>query len=205
VRTLIEQRLAIRRSQTDPRARLLGHVIGEASAELLGAIDGSQRQAAVLLGLVDRTEGLHVLFTERAAHLAHHPGQISFPGGRIEGDHETPVDAALREAREEVGLERGDVTIVGSLDPHVTGTGFCVTPVVGFIAGGFVPRPDPAEVNDVFEVPLSFLLDPGSVRETVRQRLGSRFRTYEFYFENRLIWGATAAILVTFRDLLSNE
>lgn len=206
MRTLIEQRLAIRRSQTsDPRARLLSHVVGKASAELLDAIDGSQRQAAVLLGLVDRTAGLHVLFTERAAHLAHHPGQISFPGGRVEGPDETPVEAALREAHEEVGLERDDVTVVGSMEPHVTGTGFCVTPVVGFVAGTFVPRPDPAEVSGVFEVPLSFLLNPDSVHETTRLRLGSRFLTYEFHYDDRLIWGATAAMLVTFRNLIVNE
>lgn len=205
MRALIERRLAIRQPPRDPRARLLEHVVGEASAELLDALDAAQRRAAVLLGLVERAHGLQVLFTERAAHLTHHPGQVSFPGGRVEEPIESVVDAALREAREEVGLERSDVTIAGCLDPHVTGTGFNVTPVVGFIAGSFVPRPDPAEVSDVFEVPLDFLLDPASIRQTQRQRLGSRLRTYEFHYEGRLIWGATAAMLVMFRDVLIRE
>jgi 8-oxo-dGTP pyrophosphatase MutT (NUDIX family) len=205
VRALIERRLAIRQPQADPRARMLEHVVGEVSAELLDAIDASRRPAAVLLGLVERAQGLQVLFTERAAHLTHHPGQVSFPGGRVEESIETVVDAALREAHEEVGLERRDVTIAGCLDPHVTGTGFSVTPVVGFVAGSFVPRPDPGEVSDVFEVPLAFLLDPASVRETYRQRFGSRFRSYEFHYEGRLIWGATAAMLVTFKGLLLDE
>jgi 8-oxo-dGTP pyrophosphatase MutT (NUDIX family) len=160
------------------------------------------QRAAVLLALVEHPEGLNVLFTERAAHLKHHAGQISFPGGRIEGDGETAVHAALREAHEEIGLEPTDVAIAGALDTLVTGTGFSVTPVVGFIAAPFLARPDPAEVTGVFEVPLQYFLIPDTVHESYRERLGSRFRSYEFHWENRVIWGATAAILVNFRQIL---
>lgn len=202
MRTLIEQRLGTARAPADPRERILANVVGEISAELRAAIEGSSREAAVLLALVERPGGLEVLFTERAAHLTHHPSQISFPGGRLEAPGESAVDAALREAHEEIGLDPGSVTIVGTFDAHVTGTGFRVTPVVGFVPETFVPRPDPAEVDGVFEVPLQFFLDPASLRETYRQRLGSRFRTYEFEYEGRVIWGATASILVTFRDLI---
>lgn len=205
MRALIEQRLRRLRSPTDPRERALANIVGPASAEFLALISGPMQRAAVLIALVEHAEGLNVLFTERAAHLTHHAGQISFPGGRIEGGGETPVDAALREAYEEIGLEPRNVAIAGELDTLLTGTGFNVTPVVGFLTGPFVARPDPAEVTDVFEVPLRHFLAPDSVHETYRERLGSRFRSYEFRSGNRVIWGATAAILVTFRQLLLEE
>ena len=205
MRARIEKFLASRRSAASPRERLLANVVGDVTPELLAALDAPSRQAAVLVTLVERAPGLHVLFTERAAHLKHHAGQISFPGGRVEAPGETVVDAALREAHEEIGLAPHDVAVAGCFEPHVTGTGFFVTPVVGFVAGSFVARPDPAEVKDIFEVPLAFLLDTGAARETYRERFGSRFRTFEFHYEGRVIWGATAAILVTFRNLLSDE
>jgi 8-oxo-dGTP pyrophosphatase MutT (NUDIX family) len=205
LRALIEQRLRRPRSAADPRERALANVIGPVSADFLALISGPMQRAAVLLALVEHAEGLNVLFTERATHLKHHAGQISFPGGRIEGDRETAVEAALREAHEEIGLEPQDVAIAGALDTLVTGTGFSVTPVVGFIAAPFLAQPDPAEVAAVFEVPLRHFLAPDTVQETYRERLGCRFRSYEFHFENRVIWGATAAILVNLRQLLLED
>jgi len=204
-RTLIEQQLRRPRSPADPRERILANVVGPVSDEFLNLISAPTRRAAVLLALIEHPEGLNVLFTERAAHLKDHAGQISFPGGRIEPRGETPVDAALREAQEEIGLEPQDVAVAGALDTHVTGTGFSVTPVVGFISGPFLARPDPAEVTSVFEVPLSHFLAGDTVHETYRERLGCRFRSYEFHYENRLIWGATAAILVTFLQLILED
>jgi 8-oxo-dGTP pyrophosphatase MutT (NUDIX family) len=205
LRALIEQRLRRPRTPSDPRERALANIMGPVSAEFLALLSGPMQHAAVLLALVEHAEGINVLFTERAAHLKHHAGQISFPGGRIEGGGETAVDAALREAHEEIGLEPRDVAIAGALDTLVTGTGFSVTPVVGFVAGPFLAQPDPAEVTGVFEVPLRHFLAPDTVQETYRERLGSRFRSYEFHCENRLIWGATAAILVNFRKLLFED
>jgi 8-oxo-dGTP pyrophosphatase MutT (NUDIX family) len=202
LRALIEQRLRRPRPPADPRDRALANIVGPVSADFLALVSGPMQRAAVLLALVEHPEGLNVLFTERAAHLKHHAGQISFPGGRIEGDGETAVHAALREAHEEIGLEPTDVAIAGALDTLVTGTGFSVTPVVGFIAAPFLARPDPAEVTGVFEVPLQYFLIPDTVHESYRERLGSRFRSYEFHWENRVIWGATAAILVNFRQIL---
>jgi 8-oxo-dGTP pyrophosphatase MutT (NUDIX family) len=204
-RALIEQRLRRPRLPANPRERALANIVGPVSAEFLAVISGPMQHAAVLLALVEHADGLNVLLTERAAHLKHHAGQISFPGGRIEAGGETPVDAALREAHEEIGLEPRKVAIAGALDTHVTGTGFSVTPVVGFIAGPFLARPDPAEVTGVFEVPLPHFLAPGAVQETYRERFGCRFRSYEFHYENRVIWGATAAILVTFRQILLED
>jgi 8-oxo-dGTP pyrophosphatase MutT (NUDIX family) len=203
-RALIEQRLRQPRSPADPRARALANLVGPVSAELQAILSGPMQQAAVLLTLVEHADGLTVLFTERAPHLKHHAGQISFPGGRIEAG-ETAVDAALREAHEEIGLEPRDVAIAGALDTHVTGTGFSVAPVVGFISAPFRARPDPAEVAGVFEVPLRHFLAADTVHETYRERLGSRFRSYEFHYEKHVIWGATAVILVTFRQLLLED
>jgi 8-oxo-dGTP pyrophosphatase MutT (NUDIX family) len=173
-------------------------VIGPISGELRARLAVPGAQAAVLLGLVERAAGLTVLLTERAPHLKAHGGQIAFPGGRIEAIDATPVDAALREAAEEVGLGTHEVAVAGQLPPHITGTGFIVTPVIGFIAAPFVARPDPAEVADVFEVPLGWLLDAANRHEYRLERFGTLFRSFEFHYAGRRIWGATAAMLVTF-------
>jgi 8-oxo-dGTP pyrophosphatase MutT (NUDIX family) len=200
----IRRRVALPRPAADPRARMLANVQGPISPELAAAIDHPGRAAAVLLTLVDRPAGLTVLFTERAAHLKDHAGQISFPGGRI-GLGERAVDAALREAHEEVGLLPGDVEVLGFLDDFLTGTGFLIKPVVGYVArGAFVAAPDPTEVASVFEVPLAFIVDPVNVATTFRERLGTRFRTHELHHSGHRIWGATAAILVNFRDVISH-
>ena len=103
-----------------------------------------------------------------------------------------------------MGLLPADVAVAGQLGPHVTGTGFRITPVVGFIAGPFEPRPDPAEVQSVFEVPLGFLLEPDSVITSYRERLGSRIKTVEFHYEGRRIWGATAAIVMSLIEVLND-
>ena len=205
MRALIEKRLAGRQPLDNSRERMLANVVGEVSPELLAVIDQSTQQAAVLLGLIERATGLHVLLTERAAHLTHHPGQISFPGGRLSGPDESPVGAALREASEEINLPPSDVSVAGCLDLHATGTGFSVTPVVGFISRGFEPKADPAEVKEVFEVPLDFFLDNSNVRVSYRERFGSRFRVYELDYGGHHIWGATASMLMTFRDIIYNE
>ncbi|WP_428097052.1 NUDIX domain-containing protein [Candidatus Rariloculus sp.] len=205
MRALIEQRLAGRQPLDTSRERMLANVVGAVSAELLALMDQSTRQAAVLLGLIERADGLHLLLTERATHLTHHPGQISFPGGRLSDRHEGPVDAALREAREEVGLDPRDVSVAGCLDLHATGTGFSVTPVVGFIAGSFEPEADPAEVSEAFEVPLDFVFDKANFRVSYRERFGSRFRVYELDYGRHRIWGATASMLMTFRNIICDD
>lgn len=189
----------------DPLERIVANVEGgHLSPALRAVLDQPARAASVLLPLLERRGGLTVLFTERAAHLKDHAGQISFPGGRIAERGETAVDAALREAREEIGLDPAEVEILGPLDDFLTGTGFVITPVVGYVASGtFVAAPDPTEVASVFEVPLDFICEPASIVEAYRERLGTRFRTYELQHGGYRIWGATAAILVSFRDLIS--
>ena len=201
----IRRRLAVPVAPVDPRARMLANIDGPISPALRIAIDSPGRAASVLLTLVERTAGLAVLFTERAAHLRDHAGQISLPGGRI-GVGETAIDAALRETYEEIGLRPTDVEVMGVLDEFLTGTGFLIKPVVGYVAAGsFLATPDPTEVASVFEVPLAFIADPTNATETYRERLGTRFRTYELHHSGHRIWGATAAILVNFRDVISHD
>jgi 8-oxo-dGTP pyrophosphatase MutT (NUDIX family) len=158
--------------------------------------------AAVLIGLIERGDGLQVLLTRRADALRHHAGQISFPGGRIETYDADPVAAALREANEEVGLPIPSVRPLGYLDPLATITGFHVFPVVAQIDADFSAVRDPAEVEEVFEVPLAFLLDPDHVRHLEVDYRGGKRRLVEFLYRDYRIWGATAAMLVNLRERL---
>ena len=198
---LIEARLAGFQAAEDPLVRTLADVEGAVPQALLERLAGCQ-PAAVLLGLIERDTGLNVLFTQRAAHVSAHAGQVSFPGGRLEASDAGPVEAALREATEEIGLQPAFVRVVGRLSSFQTVTGFLITPVVGFIDAGFEARPDATEVDAVFEVPLSFLLDPKNVSVGHRERMGVRFRIYEFHYEGHHIWGATASILMNFKDII---
>lgn len=156
------------------------------------------RAAAVLCALVDRGDGagLRVILTRRADHLRAHPGQVAFPGGRVDPTDLSPLHAALREAEEEVGLPRDRVEVVGEIDGHETVTGFSVIPYVGFAPADFAPRPDPAEVAEVFEPPLNFVLDPANRRRDWRDWNGTRRYYYAMPWEGRYIWGATARMLV---------
>ena len=158
--------------------------------------DGAPKPAAVLVPLINRDDGLTVLFTERSRDLPDHPGQISFPGGRVEHDDGDAGSAALREAREEVGLPSERVTLIGRLAEYETVTGYRVTPVVGWVEPPFEVRADPVEVADVFEVPLAFLLDPANQQRHFRM-IGDRRRDYyAIPYGDRYIWGATAAMLL---------
>ena len=159
-------------------------------------------RAAVLVPLVERPAGLHVLLTQRASHLKHHAGQISFPGGRIEPADAGPWEAALREAQEEIGLEPGYVTRAGYLQDHLVISGFRVTPAVAFVRPGFDLRLDRTEVEDVFEVPLEFVLDPRNHLPRDRSVAGHTIVTHEIPYAGRHIWGATASMLITFARLL---
>jgi 8-oxo-dGTP pyrophosphatase MutT (NUDIX family) len=161
------------------------------------------RPAAVLVPLIDRAEGMTVLLTLRTAHLSAHAGQVSFPGGRIEnGDHDA-VAAALRETEEEVGLPADHVTVIGRLDTYVTGTGFEIIPVVGIVAPPFPLAADPFEVAEIFEVPLSYILDPSNHRRTERIFEERRRVFFVLPYENRNIWGATAGMLVNLAEVLA--
>jgi len=164
-------------------------------ADLLGEVP--LKLAAVLVGIVERPQGLSILLTQRTEQLAKHAGQISFPGGAIEPDDASAVAAALRETHEEVGIATHLVQPFGYLDCFETVSGFSVTPVVAEIDAGYVALPDPREVADTFEVPLAFFLDPVNLRRR-RVSYGGRPRDIlEFPYGGRNIWGATAAMLLS--------
>lgn len=160
------------------------------------------RHAAVLVPLVLRDEGLTILLTRRTDHLTHHPGQISFPGGRTEESDLSPVDTALRETEEEVGLARSHVDIIGSLPDYYTGTGYLVRPVVGLIAPPFELRPDPSEVAEIFEVPLAFLMDGANHQRLSAELPSGRRSFYAMPYQRFYIWGATAGMLRNLFHLL---
>ncbi len=148
--------------------------------------------AAVLVALVEHAHGFGVLLTRRTDHLAHHPGQISFPGGRFEAaDRDDPIACALRETEEEIGLPARAVTILGRMPDIRTGTGFRITPVVGVVTPPVTLAADPFEVAEVFEAPLAFLLDSRHHDHHEHQPAHWAIR-----WNGRLIWGATALMLV---------
>jgi 8-oxo-dGTP pyrophosphatase MutT (NUDIX family) len=156
---------------------------------------GSLTPAAVLVAVVDRPEPT-VILTERPKTMRRHPGQISFPGGRIDPGDDGPVAAALREAEEEIGLPPAAVEVIGIADVYRTITGFEVTPVIGVVPPDLPLTPHPGEVESMFEAPLRFLLDPARQETRTAEFRGQTRSYYEIDWEGRRIWGATAAMLV---------
>ena len=161
--------------------------------------------AAVLVPLINRGDAVTVLFTQRTAHLADHAGQISFPGGRVEGQDASAEAAALRETEEEIGLARRHITILGRLPEYFIPTGFRVSPMVGWVEPPFELRLDTFEVAETFEVRLGFFLDVANHKRESAVRNGRLRRYYVMPYEGRNIWGATAGMLVTLARLLSGS
>ena len=162
------------------------------------------KAAAVLILVIDRSAGPMVLFTQRTAHLTDHAGQICFPGGRVEEHDPTVEQTALRETGEETGLDVSRITVLGSIPRYTTGTGYLITPVVGWLEPPVDYRPDPTEVEECFEVPLDFLIQPANHRLESAMYKGRMREYYAIPFGRRYIWGATAGMLVTFTRVLSN-
>jgi 8-oxo-dGTP pyrophosphatase MutT (NUDIX family) len=204
LRERIASRLRGTEPGRDPEFPYASQFSDEQRARLRALFPANPARAAVLVPLVERSDGLHVLLTQRASHLTHHAGQISFPGGRIEAHDADAWAAALREAREEIGLEPGFVQRAGYLRDHLVISGFRVTPVVGFVRAGFDLRLDRTEVEDAFEVPLEFVLDQRNHLPRARSVAGVEVLTHEIPYQGRHIWGATASMLISFGRLLQD-
>lgn len=203
-RAEIERRLRLYRPAAQPRASfpLKPEQRGDHQLNKDQAPPPNPRPASVLVPLVEREPGLTVLLTQRTADLPSHAGQISFPGGRWQASDADTVATALRETEEEVGLLRERIDVIGRLDTYLTGTGFSITPVVGFVRPPFELRADPREVADIFEVPLAFFLDPAHHELRSAVWAGRERRFYVMPYENRYIWGATAGMLKNLYDVL---
>jgi 8-oxo-dGTP pyrophosphatase MutT (NUDIX family) len=154
-----------------------------------------QRKAAVLIAFMEQQGELQLILTQRALHLRAHPGQISFPGGKIEEQDKDQVATALREAEEEIGLRPDNIEVLGVFPPHDTFTGFEITPVVGLVKAQFEPKLDPGEVSECFTVPLKYLLNPRHRHSHSFLRHGRPHSVYFIPYRQRFIWGATAAMI----------
>lgn len=201
------------RLRTDPLAALqdillpappseIGHDDYDLHPELRPPAQMQAVDAAVLIPLIARAEPT-ILFTRRTANLARHSGQVSFPGGRRDAGDVSPLETALRETREETGIEPALIRVAGYLPRYRTGTGYDIAPVVGVIAQDFTLLPNPDEVAEIFEAPLAFFLDPANRRVETRQWGARERRFYVFSPGGHVIWGATAAILVDFAARLT--
>jgi 8-oxo-dGTP pyrophosphatase MutT (NUDIX family) len=186
----------------DPRSgKAWGPSDWDLNPELKGdlAVMNTPRPAAVLVPVMLRPT-LTVLFTQRSEDVPSHPGQISFPGGKVEDCDESPLACALREAQEEIGLPAENVEALGYLDSYRTGTGFQITPVVALVRPDFQSILDPREVRDVFEVPLAFLMNEANHQKDSREWRGRQRSFYAMPYEGRYIWGATAGMLKNLHD-----
>jgi 8-oxo-dGTP pyrophosphatase MutT (NUDIX family) len=181
--------------------RVLG-IDAERSARLVRHFPKDPAPAAVLVPLVDRPQGLTVLLTQRSSQMARHAAQIAFPGGRVDPTDADVSSAALREAREEIGLDPGRVQVFGYLPDHVVISGFRVTPVLGLVAPPFSLELNPAEVAGVFEVPLDHVLDSANHKASLRRVGDEDLLLYDIPWEGQNIWGATAGMLLTFVRML---
>jgi len=164
--------------------------------------DAASTAAAVLIPVIAHPGELTLLFTQRTTHLKSHAGQVSFPGGRAEPGDASAEFTALREAGEEIGLAAERIEILARLPDYRTRTGFRVTPVIGLVTPPLELSPDPREVAEVFEVPLAFLLDPRNRQRRTREFQGQQVGYYVFEYQDRVIWGATAGMLVNLHKML---
>ncbi len=179
--------------------------VGTQRAAALPSVPEAITVAAVLVPIVLHPREPTLLLTQRASHLRAHGGQISFPGGRLEPGDPSLAEAALRETREEIGIERSRIELLGFLSDQIIRSGYRITPVVALLEPGFTVSPNSTEVAEVFELPLAFALSAGNYRSRPGRVRGLAFEIWELPFQDRNIWGATAGILANLRELIGDE
>ena len=200
----IRQRLACTNMPVDPLAVDFMHMGARMPESIVQRVKPQLRAAGVLIPVVDHPESPSLLFTERSSTLRHHAGQVSFPGGSMETEDENILATALREAREEVGIKRDEVEVVGYLEPVATITGFAVTCVIGIVPPTINLTPDRLEVDEIFEVPFSYLVDKGNMEIGERIYEGKCVPVATYYHEGHRIWGVTASMIVGLLKVLNN-
>src|ERR1700692_2903397 len=201
-KTHIRESLDPRPSTPEHDMQWLAGASADEGSQVRASLPARRVPAALLVPLVEHETGLTVLLTQRAETLKDHAGQISFPGGRIEPDDKDAWHAALRESYEEIGLMQSFVDFVGYLHDHHFITGFRVTPAVGFVNPDYQLRIAHAEVHDVFEVPLEFILDTANHKSRQRTLGELTYQVHDITYGDRNIWGATAGMLMTLRRML---
>ena len=200
--SMIRERLTGRGAPTDPLAVVLPPELDRWPEPLRRRLIRDLKPAGVLIPIIERGGACTVLFTRRSPELRYHPGQVSFPGGRMEPGDADILATALREAHEEVGIDPTGVEIAGFLPPLPTVSGYAVTPIIGLVPPDAPIVPDPTEVERVFEVPLDFLVAPGNRRSSWRDVHGERVSVTEYRYAGERIWGATASILAMLSRIL---
>lgn len=164
----------------------------------------SLKPAAVMIALVERNNSLSLLLTKRAQHLKHHPGQISFPGGKVEDHDKDLIETAIRETQEETGIILNRSDILGQLQPLPTITGYLVNPIIGFASSNYQTLLDTNEVEFLFELPISHIISANSIKHLIIQRQNVQYPIYAFQFQHHFIWGATAQILFALKEQINS-
>jgi 8-oxo-dGTP pyrophosphatase MutT (NUDIX family) len=205
LRRLIEERLKDSRAAPDPTSAVPAGFNAKDIEAIRAYFPSSPIPAAVLVPIVEHDSGLTVLLTQRASTLKNHAGQISFPGGRIESSDLNPLEAALRETEEEIGIGREYISFAGYLEPQLVLSGYRVTPVVAFVRPGFELRLDRREVEFALEVPLLHILDPVNHHARTRELGAVTVQVYDIPYQDHNIWGATAGMLLSLCRLLQTE
>lgn len=163
------------------------------------------KPAAVMIAIVERDDDLYLLLTRRASTLKHHANQICFPGGRVETSDIDLVETAFREMKEEIGITAKRQDLLGQLTPLNTVSGYQVTPIIGFVDANYEAKLNPDEVSELFELPLSFLLQPNSIKTQHFQAMNGKYAVYAMTYQHNFIWGATAHILYALHKHIGSQ
>ena len=158
--------------------------------------------AAVLFPLIEKKEVINLILTTRSQNVGSHPGQVCFPGGKLDKKDNSLINCAKREALEEIGLRNSQIKILGQIDECITGTDFKVTPIIGSISNNFIPKIQVSEVADIFEVPLDFFLNKNNLKRKNAEYKGKNYSYYEYNWKRKKIWGSTARMIVNFCEIM---